>query len=333
MATATGTSTSLKNFSDSFLAFAVANTGFTDAGTVAMTAGGGDVDAHSVTKSGVTFVFVTAQASEFITNSVQRMEMRMCYAAPVAATAWTVSNPVGQQGLTQMGVFGAGLTFSSPHWFFTDGVACHAVLEIFPNVFSHLSFGQLEKYGAYTGGEYITSTYFFAKSGTTPFPYLQSLSNHMPFAESNNGTNTGYVRYAQGGNDEDDFAPMGTATNTLASGFFQNSKGIVHYNDANLGPGAGSGIVGSLFVNSPSAFNLRAMLIPIRFLLRDTTTTTLQYHPAGCVGGVRLVNIKELDPEAVIDNNWQVFPLAQKIGDATVATVTANLGLAYDTTV
>ncbi len=330
MATVTGTSTSLKNFSDAFLSFAVANAGFSDAGTVTLTVTGGNVDAHSITKGGVTYVFVTAQASEFITNSVQRMEARMCYASPVAASTWSATNPVGQPGITQLGVFGVGLTFSSPHWFYTNGTVCHAVLEVFPNVFTHLSFGQLDKYGVYIGGEYITSTYFFAKSGLSPFPFLHNLSNHMPFAET---SSSGFLRYAQGGNDENDFAPMGTTTNLLPSGFFQNSKGVVHYADATVSAGAGSGIVGSLFANSPNAFNLRAMLIPIRFRLRDVTTSTIQYHPAGCVPGVRLINMKELDPKAITDNNWQVFPLAQKLGDATVATITSNLALAYDTTV
>jgi hypothetical protein len=46
-----------------------------------------------------------------------------------------------------------------------------------------------------------------------------------------------------------------------------------------------------------------------------------------------MVNIKELDPKAIVDNDWQIFPLAQKLGDSSVAAISGNLAMAYDTSV
>lgn len=333
MATSTGTSLSLKSFIDQFISFAVANAGFSDAGIVPMTFGAGNVEAHSVTKGGVTWVFTTAAASEFVyTNGSNYMESRMCYSSPVSGSLWSNINPVGQPGITRFSVYQSGLTFSSPHWFFTNGTACHAVLEIFPNIFSHFSFGSIKKYGSYVGGEYLTCTDTSARI-TNLYVFSHSANQYL-WAENTGASNslsTGYIRYSRGGSDANDFSPLGNGLNSFIGGNPQNAKGIVHPGHATSVPGDGFGFCGTIFSCSPNAANLRSPLIPIYVRLRDISSVPNQYHLAGYPEGVRMVNMKELDPKAIVDNDWQIFPLAQKLGDPSVAAISGNLAMAYDT--
>jgi hypothetical protein len=330
MATSTGTSLSLKSFIDQFIAFAVSNAGFVDSGIVAMS---GNIEAHSLTKGAVTWVFTTALSSEYVYSSgVSFMQSRMCYSSPVAGSVWSTTNPVGQPGMTRFSIYKAGLTFASPHWFFTNGNSCHAVLEIFPNIFSHFSFGTLEKYGTYTGGEYLTCTDISrVLNGIHNFNYI---ANQYIWAENTGGNGslyTGYIRYSRGGLDKDDFSPLGNGVNNISGGNPQNAKGIVNPGHADSTPGDGVGFCGAIFSCSPNAANLRSPLIPIYIRLRDVSSVSSQYHLAGYPEGVRMINIKELDPKEIVDNDWQVFPLAQKLGDSSVAAISNKLALAYNT--
>jgi len=335
MAVSVGISLSLKSFIDQFLSFAVLNAGFSDSGTVVMTAGGGNVDAHSITKGGVTWVFTTGQTSELVDGfGTNRLQARMCYSVPVASSAWSRSNPVGQPEMTAFSVFNSGLTFSSPHYFFTNGNSCHAVIEIFPNIFSHLSFGSLEKYGSYDGGEYLTST----DLGYRPYGLylLNRYQNQMIWSEYTelhpSQDKFGYVRYSRGGTpDENDFAPLGRTKNPTTGGNAQHAKGVINPSEAYSSPGDGIGYCGAMFTCSPNAANLRSPLIPIYVRLRNITSPSVRFHLAGFPEGVRLINMKELDPKSIVDNNWQVFPLSQKIGDQSVAALSGNLALAYNT--
>ena len=332
-----GTATSIKNFMDTLAIFAVANAGFVDAGTVVMTEGGGTVDAHSLTKGGVTWVFATAIGTEFQNgNGDFYMESRMCYALPVVSTEWSNTNPVGQPGFTRFSTFQSGATFSAPFDFYTDGVAVHAILEIFPNVYTHFSFGNITKFGTWTGGEYISCTYLLTRNGSFPtdYQYINATNVHMWDEGSSNSLNNQYLRRTIDGLlTENDFAPFGIASNSIPGGFFNDVKGTMHAGNENSVPGDGSGYQGVLFVNSPSAANFRSPLLPIYIYGRDITTTTIQYHLMGIVPVVRLINIKEIDPEAIVDNDWKVYPEAQKAGDITVAPLSEQIALAYDTTV
>lgn len=337
MATQSGTATSIKNFMDSLAAFAVANAGFTDAGTVVMTEAGGTVDAHSLQKGGVTWVFTTAIGTEYQNgNGDFWMESRMCYALPVASTEWSTTNPVGQPGVTRFSTLQSGATFSAPYDFFTDGSYVHAVLEIFPNVFSHFSFGNISKFGTWTGGEYLSCTYLILRNPSfqTDYQYLNFTNVHLFDEQNSNSVQNSYIRRTVDGLlTENDFAPFGTSTNSIPGGFFNDVKGTMNSNNSVTSPGDGFGYEGVLFVNSPSAANFRSPLLPIYIYGRDITTTAIQYHLMGIVEGIRWINIKELDVKTIVDNDWRVYSESQKAGDVTVAPIAANIGLAYDTTV
>lgn len=330
MAFQTGTASSFTDFFIQLRAFATSNAGFSNNGT--STINGNTV--HSVSKGGIYWNFEEG-ASLFTLSAgftFNYARMRMTYSLPNDVDGFNQSFPTGQPRYTAFGTNASTGPFTG-HTFYTEGTAVHAVLEVFPNVFQHLSFGSIEKSGAWAGGEYLTaSSYARGSGGVLGF---ESNSSQHPFADSYgtghavgtagnfNASVYSFVRYVQSGTNNDDFAPLANVLNNQVC----RMSGVMDLSsDLNI-------MHNQLVRNSPNQANLRSALFPMYVRLRDYTAnspaTLDAYFIAGTVPGVRVCNVRELNPHEIVNTDWQVFPIIQKDGDDTVAPISGEGGFAY----
>lgn len=322
MAFTTGTATSLANFISSVAIYAAANAGYTNNGTSTVNT---TSTAQTISKGGVFWIFVTDPA--FFDSGDRYMGCRMTYAAP--SGTYNNTTPVGQPNETRLTIYNSPETFSAPYFIFTNGDAVHCVLEIFSDIFVHLSFGNMAtKFGTWTGGEYVTATYVRNNVSN-----INASAQCIAFNENleNLGNGPGYVRNALGANDEDDFAPMSNIENPVAGGGEQQALMIAHVDNYIItGSSAtvGFGVYGRLFRVSPNQANLRSALIPCYVRLKDTAVGSNLFRFAGIIDGVRLVNIRDLNPKEIVEN-YQVFPVTQKTGNNSTAPGSNYLGMAY----
>ena len=331
MAFQTGIATSLNNFFTQLRSFAAANVGFSNQGTTIIN--GNTV--HHLSKGGIYWNFeetLTTVTSGF-TSHYSRM--RMTYTKPIDVDGFNQSFPTGQERFTAFGTFANSGPYTS-HIFYTEGTAVHAVLEVFPGIFQHLSFGSITKFGTWTGGEYLTAgSYQGISSSTRTF---SSSNSSIPFADTegsghNSGTSAGfnqscqgYMRYLQTGSNGDDFAPIGSITlnnQRVRMGSLFAPKAT---QDVNM--------FSSLLFDSPNQGNLRTALFPMYTRVRDydanIPATLDAYFIGGVVPGVRLCNVSNLNPKEIVNTNWQVYPMVQKFGDSDIAPISGDVGLAYE---
>ena len=334
MAFQTGTATSMGNFFTQLRAFATSNAGFTDGGTDTINTN----TVHRLSKAGIHWSFeetltVTLQASPLLTENYARM--RMTYSQPTSGTGFTDSIPIGQPRFSCFGTFANAGPYTG-HIFYTEGDAVHAALEVFPNVFQHLSFGSITKFGTWTGGEYLTAgSYQRIQSSTRQYA---SAFSQLPFSDVEGsghlpGTGTGFdspcigfVRYDQTGTSLDDFAPIGA--------FNLNNQRARMCNMIEPKDIQNNSMLSGMLFDAPNQGNLRTPLFPMYVRLRDynanTPSTLDAYFVAGVVPGVRMCNISELNAKEIINTNWQTYPVVQKIGVSNVAPISDSLGFAYE---
>lgn len=345
-ATATGTG-NLRSFFDALRTFAGAN-GFTNSGTSVGSHTLGDHKIHHISRGSVWWNFEETMQSSTTGTAVTFARARMTYSKPSGdPVVFNEVTPVGQPKFTGFSTFLSGGPYTG-HFFFASNDCIHAVLEISPNVFQHLSFGIIEKFGTWTGGEYLTAAYnpVWETSQYDGFKYATTNSNGRIFAESdtttstalrtnNKGTNpieaiTGltntvksYVRYDKTGNNADDFAPIGY--NNAAVGFTQQatmSLPLLIKEDI-------ISMYSTLLFASANTFNNRAPMYPMYCRLQNNDNVADTRFFAGHVSGCRVVNIKNLTPKEIVNTDWQIFPVVSKNGDPTVGSDTGDLGLAY----
>ena len=342
MAFQSGTATSLTDFFTQLRTFATTNSGFTNAGT--STINGNTV--HKLTKGSVTWSFeetVNLPTSTPGSFAQYFARMRMTYTAPTTTFNETV--PVGQKRFTAFSTYGNNGPFTG-HNFYTEGNAVHAVLEVFPNVFQHLSFGNMTKLSTWAGGEYLTAGSYGNKSGSTgiyPFTtgrrqvaysHLQGTGHPVGAGTGFNLDAYGFVRYVQTGTNEDDFAPLGSLSPATAIADFDSQSALmsaVELPTDNISSSGDRSLLAELIFDGPNAVNQRTALLPMYVMLRERNAVANPelYFIAGVVPIVRVVNIRGLSPNEQVNTDWRAFPTIQKTGDTTVAPVSVDVGFAY----
>lgn len=200
---------------------------------------------------------------------------------------------------------------------FSEGNVVHAVVEMASGAYTLLSFGDPIKFDTWTGGAFTESFY-----GNTGLSYYNSPTSHQyPFSGNQVGTfwSTGAGRMYLPYNGKD-YA-------TFGYGLSANAQ----YNNVN-GTGYAKGVQDGFIANSPNAFNNRTAGVPVHLFLLDNAPDPVGsdlHVPIGVVPGIRFVNIKFLNPQDVINNDWMVFPCQSKnLGLLNTFVNTGNFGWA-----
>lgn len=289
------------------VAFATASGGLTDAGTGS---GGGYSRQALQSPSGayITFEWLTSGATEIRVNT---------------STAWAGGTAIlSQTGACPINTIWRTTSAPVKCWLFSDGYSTHVVINPTPAAYHHLSFGRLEKWGTYTGGEYVSAGYFSASTiavNSTVFPHCARYStvtasqNHVRCLWNSKATAVGVAAR--------------TDANLMWSGFsFASAAG-----------GATIGTVnGEPIFRQSNSYNGRSVIMPHQYFIgwdNATAQAQLGWIPIGIVNNSGYINIDDLNAEDVINTDWMVFPVCMK---NPVSPVLANLevdtgvfGLAY----
>jgi len=229
---------------------------------------------------------------------------------------------------------------------FANGDFVHVVIEETPGRFRHLSFGFINKYGAYSGGQYLSAGCPVESSTTTPYAF--NTGNHMvPFGSNAQGTS----RSALASN-----GYPGTYVRADIDGWTVGWRllSIGYWDTANLDV-MGCGTYGNTvngragYVSystqvsmhtlahdlayhcSPQSYNGLAPMLPCYVGVNRTpyvgTWTLLGEFP-----DVRFLNIANFNPgdELTLGTDvWKIFPLWNKAYTLGAEPISYDYGLAY----
>ncbi len=300
-----------------FINFAVAEAGFSNEGTTV----DGDDTIYHIAKGGVYWNFMT---DNFTQNVVQYgIYARMSFAKVVISANMKNTNPqAGQRQPSRMSYYGNTGPFVK-YFLYTEGIAVHCVLQIFTGVFTHLSFGNMIKFGTWTGGEYLTANSAFWVTGGVYNNWEYQRQNLLFDGGSCNLDSftypVGYVRHIVGtqSDDQTDFARIGFITVNNQ----QCRMVSPAYNVKSL-------IEDFIDICGPIGYNVRAPLFPV--YVRMIEVVTGRWILSGYVPGARVLNVLHLTGESIVENDWIVFPMIQKTGgDPYLAPLSDYWGVAY----
>jgi len=199
---------------------------------------------------------------------------------------------------------------------FYDGMACNAVIEVATNVFAHLNFGFVTKNGVWTGGAFVSGNY---TTTTTNLDLLGSY-NYLPF-HTRTFNNDGQPPASVKQHLRSDI----TTVNGL-SGFgatFTNAS-TTTFNKAWVDAGGGRMLLNA----NPNAFNGRSVIVPIT-LIQSSTGTGGPYYQIGHIPNAGLINIANIEPKAIVNTDWMVFPIGLKGSVGSTYIRSFNTAMAY----
>lgn len=228
--------------------------------------------------------------------------------------------------------------FQGPHagyWFFENDSApayCHVVVEVGSGRFRHFGFGEIDKIGAWTGGEYAYGHWWDQAATSIDVPAsinhdigLDAYSTKSP-GQGFRGTMR-VSGYTDEPNLATEWALMGTGVSDAAG---TDRAGVARY------PAAG-GWRGSREINHMagfriSLFNAFKPMSPIPIELKNFTGFPNKTRRVGYQADVRMVNIGNLDPGQIINiagDNWYFFPWVRKQFLQANTEESWNGGIAY----
>jgi hypothetical protein len=238
----------------------------------------------------------------------------------------------GQHMMLFTGVTGA----LSGHYLFTDGdgdtipgTYVHAAIQVQTNLWRHLWFGTMKKFGTFTGGQYTCSEMQRAENTYIDAPYSSEHiypHSNMPFNAvgsvnvSENGVLRSNVFRAEGlrsgitwwvtnGRDsEGQFGP-------IDKGF-----GTINDNTESVGNGAivgGGNTVGStLFFCEPNLSAKSRPLIPLIFMVKYNFESAERWGPIGQIPDVFRANIRGFSPNesfVIGADTYRIYPLVNHL--------------------
>lgn len=292
-------------------AFAVANAGFTNNGTIVVST----KNIQRLSKGGTYFYFGNNNAGNGgATASLVRY--RMAY--NLAATMPT--STTSQEFDAYWGFY----TFPGPYtnlFLFTEGTVVHCAVELTNGIWTHMSFGHMTKTDAtIDGGAFMTASIYAYISGSiwqAPTSY-QNGNVPMWLYWANGNLNrpsfpSGYMlhRRAVPFNDYRDFAEMGVVRNGI--GCFPNAAINSAYND--------------LVNRTPNVGTNRSIMFTNYVALHDSVSGLQKL--AGYIPGMRVLNMRNIDEKEIIYTDWQVFPFSQRNGNNVNAVNTSDWAYAY----
>jgi hypothetical protein len=218
------------------------------------------------------------------------------------------------------------------------GEAVSVILEITPTVFTNWHFGNITKFGTWTGGEFLTGEQFYmwiAYSSSQGFSTTwNSIASSYGVQSFPWGYQTQYPDYmayvynpVNSYGDYRDFAPtIGGSTHPPASGAYNYSQ-RAQFHGVYQDSASGNSLIQQLMYRSPNAWNNRTALFPTYLTLYDEVSQ--RYILSGHVEGVRHIRMDLIDPKETVEVEWDVYPHYQKSGDQMVAPISGPFGLAF----
>jgi hypothetical protein len=297
MAYQTGSESSLSALVSAVLTFAVAEAGYVDEGTWV----DGEWTVHALSRGGVYFL---------LRENGTRSRLNL-------ADAISVGAPWGEQtgkSPEDSVCYPVTAPYTSYHLFATAGNVFAAV-ECGPGRYNHFMFGELVKVGIWSGGQFVAAGRYDDNHWNDGIFYYQ---NAYPLV----------------GEDTDD----GYETTSILKIAHANNNGYARFGENRytsfslVRAPTFHGPMGRYLTNrsNPNPFNQRAVMLQVQVYLLDESAGS-QWRPLGYIEGIRGLRIDNLNPQQVINNNWMVFPLAQKgtNGANGVWPGSANYGVAY----
>jgi hypothetical protein len=321
-----------------FIAFAVANAGFTAGSSVAVATGlslGRTM--YQCSKSGFTWYFArvgTNQATPAPSEgffSIMSTDSGKTDIEPDPASTPSSATLTSTWG------------FEGPYsnvFMYTDGTSVHCVIELASSIYTHFAIGSITKSEVFTGGEFVAGMQQRTKQNT-PSVWRDMASNYAsaltPGVRLNTPPNGGYssaanffshIRSEQTGRTgHDRFARFSGPT---GSGLTANNASGEVYNGMYTHALQGQiQSTGEDFLRDTGANdqNQRTPLLPNIIRLRDNVSNL--WRISGHIPVMRSCWMDYLDPASIILNDWQVFPLTQKYGDNVQCPSSFGLGIAY----
>ena len=322
------TATTLSSVLDQISDFAVANAGFTALTDLAIT--GANTDMRRIVKDGMYYYFYGDTSTLFTEGS--QVHMKMMRVEPTTSNYLSTSIVNAQRYQTRMSLWGNPLGSYSGLNMYTDGNAVHVVLEVYDNVFAHMSFGVVDKLATWDGGEYLMGNsvvYWTAGNGYVFGSSTSRLYDSVLFdgnwSTSNGATVSQNYLYrpipSGASGDYQDYPTIGDDANAVAT---QNAY------STGYGTSGTVSMYTPLFLVSPNDTSLRTMLIPIYMCMNLEGTKGTSFHLQGHIPSAKYLNIRDLDPKEIVDVKWKVYPYCSKFGDPFSAPVSGNYGIAYD---
>lgn len=309
--------TTRNTFLTNLITFVVAEAGFVDEGTT--TDGSYTLYHISRTTSGDKLYWTFVEYDQSIGGDTERtLRCKLAYAKIITYTEMNAASVNGQSRPTELSFYKNNGPYIKSH-FFTEGNSVHAVVEVYNNCFAMLSFGVMDKYGTWTGGEYIQASNTFRNTATYNFSWdyvYASILFDGGVSSTAIDSRGNYIRNITGA------SALGTNYDFARTGgnsqFSQQSKMV-----------AATGFVGDLVENaSPTKFNQRAPLFPV--YVRVYNSVTDNWILKGNIPYARILNITRLTPSSIIENDWMVFPFMQKSdGDISLSPLSDGWGMAF----
>lgn len=186
-------------------------------------------------------------------------------------------------------------------WLFTDDPSTyfHCVIEVEAGKFRHLAFGNMRKFGTWTGGAYYGLTYW--DQSTTFIDQPGSGQHHCPFDSGQPSTSKETTIYYDDGST---LWRAVTAQNTL--------NGVIRRE----GRGSARGGFGRGFrIPRETPFSGLIALTPITVWSTTSTDTPVTVRPLGQIKDIAEINMANLEAGAsymIGADEWKVFPMAAK---------------------
>ena len=329
MAFQTGSSTSIENLMVQLSAFLTANGWTQDF----FTTGDGGVIAFS--KNGVFVCFKWAETANGGILAVYQNTSNDNSASLWLATGDSGSGAASNT-LTSLDTGRCVNAFAGPHagyWFFendSNPAYCHVVVEVDAGRFRHFGFGEIDKIGAWTGGEYCYAHFWSQGTSTIDNPAASQHAFAMD-ASSSSGTLFSATMRVDGYAGEPlaatVWALMGSGGGSAAG---NDRAGNIRYQAA--GGARSSREFQHLHAFELSLLNAFKPMATMPVELLNFSGTPDQVRRVGYKADARMVNIANLDPAQIINiagDNWYFFPWVRKQFLKNNTEESWNAGIAY----
>lgn len=286
----------------------------------------------TVDSTAMTFKYGTGLAFTLSASVVDTHTHKLMWAGPSLATSDAVLySPVA------VSADGSTATVSVPqaiHMFAGTSPKPYlaVVVQYGTNLFRHLYLGYLDTAGTYTsgdtsGGEIISAAsprlqnpYYFQSSGIRD--YCNSYLFGFQLSPGNGGVPGGvYIPHALNPNPWRTFLVNSAANSSYPMGSFQGTEAL---------GGFGCDVSDGLLAQAYADFASVSLLVPMPIFITDANKNFMY---AGTPSGVRMVNMRSLDPMQTLtmaDTTWMVFPAWRR--DTTTTYKGTNAGYASNET-
>lgn len=201
--------------------------------------------------------------------------------------------------------------------------------------YRHFSFGKIQKYGSWTGGEYFTGSYDEV-SGSSYYNtklsqyHCRLFGNKVGYVVSGNGSavgsraSYGVIRCTY---NSKNYANIDRAYNDIETGMNEavtmgGLRRHAHVGQTGMSPSIDPD-------KSPNLWSDTAAATPIHFMLYDNAGAS-RFLDMGYLTGIRFLNVQNLTPDQLVNTDWRVYPLSyqSETGSANYA-ASGNMGIAF----